>query len=70
MKYSINTKQYFVHDSIKTMHIWPLISYKDKAGKTYEYAYDILNDPYTPDLVPVNEQAHKAVTLPFCDGAK
>ncbi len=49
--------------SLSTMHAWPLVHFI-KNGEKYEYIYDILNDPFAPDLIPVNQPARDRASLP------
>lgn len=44
-------------------HAWPVISIKE-GGIEYNYLYDILNDPLTPDLVPTNSAARERSDIP------
>jgi hypothetical protein len=44
-------------------HAYPIISVTD-GGKSYQYIYDLLNDPMTPDLVPINDPATESVRVP------
>lgn len=51
------------------MHAYPIISLTSN-GKTSKYIYDILNDPMTPDLMPINSEASQSVSVPCLSVAK
>ena len=48
---------------LSLFHAWPVVKITAN-GKDYEYIYDLLNDPFTPDLVPLNSNAEQAARLP------
>lgn len=53
---------------LSLMHAYPVINLTS-SGKSYQYIYDLLNDPMTPDLVPTNAAANDSVRIP-CDAVK
>jgi len=48
---------------ISLLHAYPLISIQSE-GKSYDYIYDLLNDPMTPDLVPISKASEDSVSVP------
>jgi hypothetical protein len=45
------------------LHAYPIIEITQN-GKSYQYIYDLLNDPMTPDLVPLSAAAKDDVSIP------
>ena len=55
-------------DLVSVEHGFPIITLKFEE-KSYQYIYDLMNDPMTPDLVPNNAVAEERAIIP-CSSTK